>query len=98
MLSLEFFINIKLPGTLLPTFDQLLLTEMSNRNITCGKDGRSARLSNLSLSFADGLKLGRLKLLELYGPVNACNGVALLYISKFVSLTSPFLTDGSVTK
>jgi len=51
------------------------LTEMSTRNISCG---RCVRLTTLPKSCAVVTKSWNLNLLEPSGPVQACNGTALL--------------------
>jgi len=53
------------------------LTEMSNRNIFCGKGGQSVGLTTLPLSCADFLEIWDLKLLEHSWPAQACIGVDL---------------------
>jgi hypothetical protein len=71
--SLEFFIDIILPG--------LGLTQppvkMSTRNIPGAKGGRCVRLTTHHLHVPIILKSGSLNLLEISGPVQACNGIAL---------------------
>jgi hypothetical protein len=53
------------------------LTEMSTRIISWGKGGRCVRLTTLP-PFCDVTKSGNLNFLEPSGPVQACNGNALL--------------------
>jgi hypothetical protein len=52
-----------------------LLTEMSTRNFLGGKVGLCVGLTTLQSSCDDCLEI--LNFLEPYGPVQACNGVAL---------------------
>ena len=55
------------------------LTEMSTvpRAFPGGKGGRCVRLTTLPPSCAVVMKSGNLNLLELSGPLQACNGTAL---------------------
>ena len=58
------------------------LTEMSTRSISCGgKGGRCVRLTTLPPSCAVVTKSGNLNFLESSGPVQACNGSALIYVT-----------------
>jgi len=50
---------------------------MSTRSISWGKGGRRVRLTTLSPSCAVVTKSGSLNFLELSGPVQACNGIAI---------------------
>jgi hypothetical protein len=54
----------------------LPLTKMSTRNISWGKGGRWVGLT-LPPSCVDCLKIWSLNLLEISGPVQACNWIAL---------------------
>jgi len=54
------------------------LTEMSTRLFPGGKGGRCLRLTNLPTSCAVVMKSGNLNFLEPSGPVQECNGIALL--------------------
>jgi hypothetical protein len=54
------------------------LTAMSTRSISWGKDGRCVGLTTLHLHVPIVMKSGSLNLLETSGPIQACNGVALL--------------------
>ena len=56
------------------------LTEMSTRSISWGKGGRCVRLTTLPPSCAVVTKSGNLNFLETSGPVQACNGTALLLL------------------
>ena len=53
------------------------LTEMSIRRISWGKCGRCVRLTTLPPSCAVVMKSGNLNFLEPFGPLQACNGIAL---------------------
>ena len=57
------------------------LTEMITRSIYWGKGGRCVRLTTLPPSCAVVTKSGSLNFLEPSGPVQACNGTALLFIA-----------------
>ena len=62
------------------------LTEMSTGVFPGGKGGRCARLTTLPLSCAVVMKSGNLNFLEPSGPLQACNGTALLlYIHVYAS-------------
>jgi hypothetical protein len=52
------------------------LTDMSTRNVSCGKGGRCVGLKILPHSYADYLKIWEPKLLEPSEPVKACDGIA----------------------
>ena len=56
------------------------LTEMSTRSISWGKGGRCVRLTTLPPSCAVVTKSGNLNFLEPSGPLQVCNGTALLLI------------------
>jgi len=56
------------------------LTEMSTRCISWGKGGRCVRLTTLPPSCAVVMKSGNLNFLEPSGPLQACNGIALLLL------------------
>jgi hypothetical protein len=62
------------------------LTEMSTRNISCGKGGRYIQLTILPPSCAGCLEIWKPSLLEFSGPAQACNGIAL---------PLPFLESGA---
>jgi hypothetical protein len=86
MVSLEFFIHVILPAHHGPGVDSA-----SNRNeyqeyFLGGKDGRCVGLTTLPPSCAVVLKSRSLIHLELSGPVQACNGIALPYSASFVIL------------
>jgi len=62
-----------------------LLTEMNTRNISWGKCGWFVGLTTDHLHVLIVLKYGSLNLLETSGPVQACNGIALLtYLLTYV--------------
>jgi hypothetical protein len=62
------------------------LTKMSTRSISWGKGGRCVGLTILPPSCADYLnKSGSFNLLQPSGPVKACNGIALLLLSKILT-------------
>jgi hypothetical protein len=75
MVSLEFFINNPSDHTMALGLTQPL-TEMCTRNLSWGVG--CVRLTTLLLHVPIVLKSGILNLLEPYGPVQACNGIALL--------------------
>jgi hypothetical protein len=54
------------------------VTEMSTRGISWGKGGRCLGLTTIPPSCAVVTKSGNLNFLEPSGPVQACNGIALL--------------------
>ena len=56
------------------------LTEMSTRRISWGKCGRYVRLTTLPPSCAFVMKSGNFNFLEPSGPLQACNGTALLLV------------------
>jgi hypothetical protein len=56
------------------------LTEMSTRCISWSKGGRCVRLTTLPSSLAVVMKSGNLNFLEPSGPLQACNGTALLLL------------------
>jgi hypothetical protein len=62
------------------------LTEMSTRFIYWGKSGRCVRLTTLPLSCAVVMKSGNLNFLEPSGPLQTCNGTALLFTFLLVEL------------
>ena len=57
------------------------LTEMSTRSIPGGKGGRCVRLTTLPPSCSVVMKSGNLNFLEPAGPLQACNGTALPFVS-----------------
>ena len=67
------------------------LTEMSTRNISWGQGGRRVGLTTLPPSCAVVMKPGSLNLLEAYGPVQACNGIALPLLLSCIELSFFFL-------
>jgi len=79
LVSLEFFIDIKSfrshygPG----------VDSASKRNEYQGKGGRFVRLITIPPSCAVVMKSGNLNFLEHSGPLQACNGTALLYLSRW---------------
>jgi len=56
-------------------------TEMSTRSISWGKGGQCIRLTTLPPSCAIVTKSGNLNFLEPSGPLQACNGTALPFVS-----------------
>ena len=78
MVSMEFFIDIILPGRTMTLGLTQPLTENSIRIISWGKGGRCVGLKTLSSSCADCLEIWEpLNILESSEPVQACNGIAL---------------------
>ena len=79
LVSLEFFMNIKsFRSHYVPGGSTQPLTEMSTRSISWGgKGGRCVRLTTLP-PFCAVMKSGNLNFLEFSGPLQACNGTALL--------------------
>ena len=103
MVSLEFFIDIILPGKLWPGVDSA-----SNRNeyqeyFLGGKGSWCIGLTNFPPSCADCLEIWEPQHPELSGPVQACNGIAsplysLIYHRKFfVTTPSAEMTEGVCT-
>jgi hypothetical protein len=78
MVPLEFFIDIILPAALWPWGLTHLLKEMSTRNISWKVKAAGAQgWQTYHLHVPIVLKSGSVNLLELSGPVQACNGIAL---------------------
>ena len=67
------------------------LTEMSTRSISWGKGGRCVGLTTLPPSCAVVMKFWSLNFLEPSGPLQACNGIALLYVT-FIILYWPTIS------
>ena len=77
------------------------LTEMSTRCISWGKGGRCTRLTTLPPSCAVVMKSGNLNFLEPSGPLQACNGNALMkldFVSVFESGPSSGINDSELPK
>ena len=66
------------------------LTEMSTRKFPGGKCGRCVRLTTLPPSCAVVMKSGNLNFLEPSGPLQACNGTALLLLLLYIKTNTYF--------
>jgi hypothetical protein len=74
----EYFIDINSSDRTMALGSTQPLTELSTRSIFWGKCGRGVRLTILPPSCAVVKKCGNLNFLEPCGPLQACNGTALL--------------------
>ena len=63
------------------------LTEMSTRRMPGAKGGRCVRLTTLPPSCAVVMQSGDPNFLEPYGPLQACNGTALPYLTDTAGVT-----------
>ena len=71
------------------------LTEMSPKNISCGKGGRCVGLTTLPPSCADCLEIWEPEPPGTSGPVQACNGIALPFSSQMSQYPCSFLAKHS---
>jgi len=79
LVSLEFFIDIKsFRSHYGPGVDSSSNRNQYQEHFLWGKGGRCVRLTTLPPSCAFVIKSGKLNFLEPSGPLQACNGIALL--------------------